>query len=164
MVDSRVLVADSETNILGLTRSLLNGFGIRKVKLLSDAYAVMDMIEAGTLDVLIVDAELTPLNGLEITKFVRTNPASANRYLPVILTTARPSMSLIVKARNAGVTEMLAKPMTMKAVEQRLRAAVERPRPFVRSADYFGPDRRRAQDPRYKGPERRADPDDLVEI
>lgn len=164
LADVSVLVADAEINILGLTRSLLNGFGIRKVKLLSDAYAVLDMIEAGGIDVLMVDSDLAPLNGLEITKHVRLSAASPDIYLPVILTTTRPSMSLIMKARNIGVTELLAKPMTMRAVEQRVRAVVERPRPFVRCGTYFGPDRRRAQDPRYKGPDRRAAADDLVEL
>lgn len=164
LADVSVLVADAELNILGLTRSLLNGFGIRKVKLLSDAYAVLDIVEAGGIDVLMVDADLAPLNGLEITKYVRLNKASHDRYLPVILTTTRPSMSLIMKARNIGVTELLAKPMTMRAVEQRVRAVVERPRPFVRCPNYFGPDRRRGQDPRYQGPDRRAAPDDLIEI
>jgi hypothetical protein len=34
---------------------------------------------------------------------------------------------------------------------------VEKPRPFVRSGDYFGPDRRRRDMPGYKGPFRRKD-------
>jgi hypothetical protein len=29
------------------------------------------------------------------------------------------------------------------------------PRPFIRTRDYFGPDRRRSQDTKYSGPERR---------
>ena len=39
---------------------------------------------------------------------------------------------------------------------ERLHQAVENPRPYVRSDDYFGPDRRRRGDPHYRGPYRRA--------
>jgi two-component system chemotaxis response regulator CheY len=60
------------------------------------------------------------------------------------------------EARDAGATEILAKPCTPKAIYARLAAIVERPRPFVKSPSYAGPDRRRRIDtdiPR----ERRAD-------
>jgi hypothetical protein len=41
-------------------------------------------------------------------------------------------------------------------VIERLHEVIEHPRPFVRSGDYFGPERRRRRDPTYKGPLRRA--------
>ena len=43
-----------------------------------------------------------------------------------------------------------------KSVLERIHAVIYRPRPFVRTADYFGPDRRRKQDPSFNGPWRRA--------
>jgi hypothetical protein len=39
----------------------------------------------------------------------------------------------------------------------RLVHVIERPRPFVRSANYVGPDRRRHDSETYNGPERRKD-------
>ena len=60
------------------------------------------------------------------------------------------------EAREAGVNEFLAKPLTARGVIERLHQAVENPRPYVRSDDYFGPDRRRRNDANYKGPFRRS--------
>ena len=40
---------------------------------------------------------------------------------------------------------------------KRIAWVIDRPRPFVRSQTYFGPDRRRHDDPNYRGPERRAE-------
>ena len=54
-----------------------------------------------------------------------------------------------------GVNEVLSKPVTAKGVLDRISRVVENPRPFVRTAQYFGPDRRRRNDPEYKGPMRR---------
>ena len=60
-------------------------------------------------------------------------------------------------ARDAGVTEFLAKPITAANLFARIAEIVERPRAFVRSDSYFGPDRRRHQQDDYAGPWRRAE-------
>ena len=54
----------------------------------------------------------------------------------------------------------MAKPVSARALWQRIEAVLERPRAFIRCATYVGPDRRRRSDPNYAGPERRvSDPD-----
>ncbi len=65
--------------------------------------------------------------------------------------------SLVMEARDAGVTEFIAKPLTAQALVNRLGAVIFKPRPFVRTSSYFGPDRRRRDDPNYDGPLRRSD-------
>jgi DNA-binding response OmpR family regulator len=60
-------------------------------------------------------------------------------------------------ARDAGVTEFLAKPITAVNLLTRITEIVERPRAFVRCDSYFGPDRRRRTFEDYAGPWRRAD-------
>jgi FixJ family two-component response regulator len=75
---------------------------------------------------------------------------------PVIMVTGHSTLARVHEARDAGVNEFLAKPLTARGVIERLHQAIEHPRPYVRSADYFGPDRRRRNDPNFKGPWRRA--------
>jgi hypothetical protein len=58
-------------------------------------------------------------------------------------------------ARDAGVTEFLAKPITAHDLFSRIAEIVERPRGFVRCESYFGPDRRRRMVDDYAGPWRR---------
>jgi two-component system, chemotaxis family, chemotaxis protein CheY len=58
-------------------------------------------------------------------------------------------------ARDAGVTEFLAKPISAKALYQRIVNVVVSPRPFIKTKSYFGPDRRRNTTNAYIGPERR---------
>jgi DNA-binding response OmpR family regulator len=61
----------------------------------------------------------------------------------------------VMTARDAGVTEFLAKPISAKALYQRILNVVVSPRPFIRTKTYFGPDRRRNTSNAYIGPERR---------
>ena len=60
------------------------------------------------------------------------------------------------EAINAGVNEYLAKPVRPVDLFHRITALIERPRRFIKASTYFGPDRRRRQDPRYNGPWRRS--------
>jgi DNA-binding response OmpR family regulator len=61
----------------------------------------------------------------------------------------------VTAARDAGVTEFLAKPISAKGLYERIVNVVASPRPFIKTATYFGPDRRRNVSTSYVGPERR---------
>ena len=68
---------------------------------------------------------------------------SSASLLPIIMVTGHTERRRIEAARDAGVTELLAKPITAAGLFQRIEEIVHRPRPFVRTANYFGPCRRR---------------------
>ncbi len=61
----------------------------------------------------------------------------------------------VTAARDAGITEFLAKPISAKGLYQRIVNVVANPRPFIKTKTYFGPDRRRNVNPNYVGAERR---------
>jgi len=58
-------------------------------------------------------------------------------------------------ARDAGVNEFLGKPGSAKKIYQRIHEILEKPRQYIRTPNYFGPNRRRKNDPEYRGEERR---------
>jgi two-component system, chemotaxis family, chemotaxis protein CheY len=69
------------------------------------------------------------------------------------MVTGHTEKARVTAARDAGITEFLAKPISAKALYQRVVNVVANPRPFIKT--YFGPDRRRNVNPNYVGPERR---------
>ena len=81
-----------------------------------------------------------------------------------VMNTGRNSCSKrrVTLARDAGVTEFLAKPISAKGLYQRVLNVVANPRPFIKTKNYFGPDRRRNTATTYIGEERRVGGD--VEI
>jgi DNA-binding response OmpR family regulator len=68
--------------------------------------------------------------------------------------TGHSDYSTVVTVRDSGANEFLAKPISLKSLSQRIIHIIEKPRPFVKTKRYFGPDRRRQQLP-YRGPDRR---------
>ena len=151
----RVLVADSNVHTRTIMVSVLKGLRVRAVTEARDGSDALEVLRRNPIDVAIADSEMGPIDGLSFTRLLRTSPDSPRPALPVILVTGRPDIDLIEEARDAGVHEILLKPLNIRALENRLRRAMV-PRPFIRCESYVGPDRRRRRDLGYAGPERRA--------
>ena len=63
----------------------------------------------------------------------------------MIMLTGHADKDHVMAARDAGVHEFLAKPVSPRNVYGRLLSVLNSNRPFVRNDDYFGPDRRRRE-------------------
>jgi len=94
-------------------------------------------------------------DGLELAQMIRQPGANANPFVPIIMLTGHSEKKRVVSARDAGITEFMAKPISAKALYQRILNVVANPRPFIKTKNYFGPDRRRNVTANYVGPERR---------
>ena len=77
--------------------------------------------------------------------------------VPVVLVTGYSALQRVAEARDAGVTEFLVKPFSANDLAKRIAYVINKPRDYIDSDDYFGPDRRRRMAPDFKGPFRRAD-------
>lgn len=148
----RVLLVDDNQHMRAIVTTVLAGVGVRHVRETRDGAEALEALRDWPADLAIVDFQMFPLDGVEFTRLVRTAPDSRNPYLPVIMMTGHSERSRVCEARDAGVTEFVAKPLTARAVLERIQAVIYRPRPFVRTATYFGPDRRRKDDPAFTGP------------
>ena len=152
----QVLLIDDNPHMRAIASAVLKSAGIRKVVEAGDGGAGLQMLRDHAIDLALVDYKMFPLDGVEFTRLVRNSPDSANPYLPIIMMTGHSGKERVYEARDAGVTEFLAKPITAKAVLDRIHSVIWKPRPFVKTEGYFGPDRRRVVPPGYRGPFRRA--------
>lgn len=158
------LILDDNAHMRGLLRVILASFGVRRVEDAADTDEAMGHIAGGDIDMAFVDFKLGGLDGLDFCKRIRLDPQSPNRYLPIIMITAYSERGRVIDAINAGVDEFLVKPVRAVDVANRVNAIIERRRPFVNAQGYFGPDRRRRDDPHHQGPWRRAGDPSTVDI
>jgi two-component system, chemotaxis family, chemotaxis protein CheY len=112
-------------------------------------------MRAGIPDIIICDLNMDPIDGLEFTKMLRTANDSPGAFIPVIMMTGHTERSKVTAARDAGINELVAKPISAKTLLERIVSVIDRPRPFVKSPSYSGPCRRRGTPKDYKGPFRR---------
>ncbi|WAC59274.1 response regulator [Brevundimonas sp. SL130] len=150
-----VLVVDDQEHMLTIASTILRAAGIRSVYEASDGAAALSILGSKPVDLALVDYNMFPLDGDELTRRVRTGADGGNIYLPIIMMSGHAEKSRIHAARDAGVTEFLAKPLTANSIIERIKAVILNPRPFVKIDTYCGPCRRRKEAANYDGPLRR---------
>ena len=154
----RVLVVDDNAAMRGIVRAVLGAFGCDNVLEADNAKRALSYLREDQIDLLICDWKMTPMDGMSLVKLLRDQEKSPNPFIPIIMLTAYAEPSRVREARDAGVTEFLVKPFSSEALFKRIQVVINRPRPFVRTKVFFGPDRRRRAAEDYAGPERREDP------
>jgi two-component system, chemotaxis family, chemotaxis protein CheY len=152
-----ILVVDDNHHMRILIAQILRALGVGEVYEAGDGTEALQVMRRRIIDIVMTDYAMEPLDGVSFVELLRLSPDSPNKMIPVIMVTAYSTARRVAEARDAGVNEILVKPITTRAILDRLTRVIDRPRPFVRTADYFGPDRRRrVADASYEGPFRRA--------
>lgn len=151
----RALIIDDDALMRRLLRDILLAIGLSDVDVAAEGISGFEAFVRLQYDLIVTDFQMSPINGVELIDLVRNSRKSPNPYIPIIMVSAYADRHRVENARDRGVSEFLAKPFSISQFSDRLAAIIETPRDFVRTAEFFGPDRRRRRDPNYSGPERR---------
>lgn len=150
-----VLVVEDNQQMALMVKSILETFGIKQAIIAHDGEDGFAAFCRYNPDIVIADWMMKPVDGITFTRSIRNEPRSPNPFAPVILMTGFSEKKRVMEARDAGVTEFLVKPFGARDLYKRIAQVIERPRQFIRSQDFFGPDRRRKPDENFVGPWRR---------
>jgi CheY-like chemotaxis protein len=151
----KVLVVDDNQHMRRLVVTILQAFGVTQITEAADGERAWAAVRENNPDVIILDWMMEGMSGIEVVNLVRTSSQSPNPFAPIIMLTGYTQLDRVRQARDAGVNEFLAKPVSVQSIMSRLVAVIENPRPYVRTKAYFGPCRRRRGQQVYRGPERR---------
>jgi CheY-like chemotaxis protein len=146
---------DDNHHMRVLLTEILRAIGVKDVFEAADGAEALQMLRNHMIDIVMTDLAMQPLDGIDFVRLLRKSPDSPNPMVPVIMVTGHSTLRRVAEARDVGVSEFLSKPITARGVIERINRVVGSPRPFVRTGDYFGPDRRRREDQEYGGPRRR---------
>ncbi|QUD87117.1 response regulator [Phenylobacterium montanum] len=151
-----ILLVDDNHHMRALLTAILRAIGVRNIFDAGDGAEALQILRNHPVDLIMTDLQMQPLDGLDFVRLLRNSPDSPCPMIPVIMITGHSTLRRVGEARDVGVTEFLSKPVTARGVLQRIGLVVEHPRQFVRTEDYFGPDRRRKRDPVAAMAKRRA--------
>lgn len=148
-----VLVVEDSQWLMSLMIQSLRAVGVGTVKKAEhggDAIEFLKVMqsrpgEAGVqaIDMVISNWEMSPVNGLILLRWLRRHKDSPNRFMPVVMVSGYSNRQAVEEARDWGVTEFMTKPYSVDMLMLRMMQAILRPRQFVHTSEYFGPDRRR---------------------
>lgn len=151
----KLLLVDDNQHMKTLLMEMLRAIGVRDVYQAADGSEALELMRRYDIDIVFTDLSMQPLDGIDFVRLLRNSPDSPNPFAPVIMITGHSTFARVTEARDVGVNELLAKPITARSLLDRIQRIIEQPRAFIRSKAYFGPDRRRRSDPNYAGPKRR---------
>ena len=137
------MCVDDSKNAHLILRELLASLRIKKVHFFVEPDSAFRMLKVNKPDIVIIDLVLEAEDGHELIRLIRRDENSANPYVPILVLTSHTDEQQILRARDAGATEVLRKPISLKSLYDRLIWMIEKPRPFIRAEGYVGPDRRR---------------------
>ena len=153
--EMNVLIIDDDRHMRMLIRNVLFALGVKGIVDAGDGQMAMSEMEAFRPDLILCDLKMEPMGGMEFVHQFRSDADNPNRLVPIIMITAYAELETVANARDSGVNEFMAKPLSAAALEKRIRRVLEDPRGFVESENFAGPDRRRRKMGAPGGPERR---------
>ncbi len=157
------IIADDQKSSRDIVSEILKSTGMRDIRQADDGGEAFRLICERAPDLLFLDLEM-PYDGVKTLRQIRTAAHSPDRRLAVIVMTASATPTRLMALRDAGVNEVVSKPLTSAKLYARINAVLLNPRPFIEVLAYVGPDRRRGRAHKYAGPFRRAGERDVFDI
>ncbi len=149
------LIVDDDRHMRMLIRNMVFALGFKNVVEASDGAAALEELKTSRADLVLCDMKMEPMGGLDFVKRLRSDPDNPYRLVPVIMITAFAELETVANARDAGVSEFMAKPLSADALNKRIQRVLMDPRHFVEAPDFVGPDRRRIKKDELGGEDRR---------
>jgi two-component system, chemotaxis family, chemotaxis protein CheY len=169
-----MLVVEDNSYLSSLLMQGLRALGVGQIRTArhgGEAIELLQLVKAQpgkagvmSIDLILSNWLMSPVDGMMLLRWVRRHKDSPNRFVPFIMVTGYADRERVRQARDMGVTEMLTKPFSVQSITQRIVQVIERPRQFVHAPSYFGPDRRRQDLGPPGGEERRVTREDEIEV
>ena len=113
---SHVLIVEDNQELLMLMSHVLQSH--YHIQTATNGKEAIKIIKENTIDIVVSDVFMAGMDGLEMTKILKNDPAYS--YLPVILISARTKEEDRIEAYKAGADDYLTKPFRMRELQLRI--------------------------------------------
>lgn len=123
---TRILVADDANTIRRLLKNTLRDVGFELVDDANNGKVALELLlknyeNKTPYEILIIDWNMPLMTGMELLKFVRSQPQFEN--LPFVMLTSENQMELVAECVNAGVSQYVIKPFTNNMIMDKINRA-----------------------------------------
>ncbi len=118
-VQQRILVAEDNPANQAVLRMQLSVLGFA-ADIADDGAAALLKWQAGGHDLILVDRNMPVMDGLELTRAIRATEKESGAYVPIIAITATEQPEELLLCRQAGMDDVLPKPIELDALQNML--------------------------------------------
>jgi CheY-like chemotaxis protein len=137
-----VLLADRNSYSRALISQALRGFGVQHILACDSGAATQEYLSQSTIDLCLVEAELSDMSGSDLIRAIRALPKDPLRFVPIIMLSGYTQFRMLSVARDAGANLVLKKPISPQALFDRIGWLGRTKRAYIETSNYTGPDRR----------------------
>jgi len=119
------LIVDDQPFTRRMIRSMLIGFGSREIYECGNGAEALEIVRTALPSIIITDLVMPTLDGVHLISALRA-PVSPARNIPVIVLSGYLTKSATLAVREAGVDELLVKPVSPKALYEHISRVVLR--------------------------------------
>jgi PleD family two-component response regulator len=153
---SPALIIDSNVTSAEETRKILASLGIIETKIMPSLAEAKLFLDQKPALITLIDIDTDTEEKLGFIRWIRRNTAGVNYQMTILALSAQPTKELVSNARDAGATEFVLKPLDKLIMKEIISISFTKPRNFIISRGYVGPERRRKKKA-IDGEERRKD-------
>jgi two-component system, chemotaxis family, chemotaxis protein CheY len=135
--DILVLMAEPSVHMRRIMREVLTRSGIRRLLEATDGAEAIEMFATAIPDLIILDWDMPMLTGEEFIRLARTPQTSPAPKVPILMTLNNPQRAIIEKSIALGVSDVLLKPFSPKALWQRMDSIIKNPLHFTRTGSRY---------------------------
>ena len=121
---ARILIAADEFTARKGMRTLLLSMGVIDVHEAPDGASALAAIAVRDPDVVILDWQLAGMNGPEFVRRLRASDQFSRPNVPIIMLTSHGEPARVIEAMRLGVHEFLVKPVSDRALYERIASAL----------------------------------------
>ncbi|MBS0296725.1 MAG: response regulator [Proteobacteria bacterium] len=148
MEKASVLLLDPNPWSQQITKQILFGFGVRTPFVCENPADAREILEGQDVNLLVISDVLGETTGYEFVSWMRRAGIGPNSFIPIIIVSGHTKRSNIHAARDCGANFILAKPVSVQVMLERVLWVARDGRTFIDTGKYLGPDRRfRSIDP-----------------
>ena len=142
--DTLVYLCDPQNHIRHGIVVALQGYGFNAVKDFRTYEDFLEGLESGAKpDLIICDSEIGGNQAIDLFARIRRREQGDNPFVVTIMTTWNPTPEKVRAITNAGVDDLLSKPLSPKVLYDRVITLIWSRKPFIVTSEYIGPDRRK---------------------
>ena len=121
-----VIIAEPNDEMRDVLREVMRAFGVEDMRICANGKQVIDELQRRPTDMVFTAWNMKPVDGIALVEWLREDQNSPAHHAPIIMITARTDREDVMRAREAGVSAYLAKPVTPERIYQRIADIVER--------------------------------------
>jgi CheY-like chemotaxis protein len=152
---ARVLLVCGRAHTAQVLRTTFGMMNLRSVAVMPTAASALDSLKIHPFTAVFCDGAIEEVDGMPFTLAARRLPGMLNPMVPIFTLASFPNRADVERARDQGVTDVLAQPVSAAVIVRKLCTALAHPRPFIAASDFFGPDRRTRHSANFSAADRR---------